>query len=291
MSLIRGLAAAWLVVPAVLASTTQSVAPGGTHMLATQRSWLIGETQLASLKQMDPVTAAKFRDRANGYVTGQPPAGWPTRQVRHYQSYRVFHHNSTPRPWVLYDPEKWPGTPRAEQHHPDYYMRLFVRLAHRRGKRVILAPALDLVRVSTAACHRKPGEATSHAYLRCRYAAAAAKSGADVYEIQAQTLQAPGASVYGAFVRAAAAQARATRPGQVIWAGLTTDRRDSAAMIYRCYRAVKGYVGGWWMNTSPSTLAAADTFLSMIAGGPAPLARQPHRMPASGAGTGGLLLW
>lgn len=240
------------------------VAPSAASASALSDAWMIGP--LPNLQRVAPVQAARFFDRADAFkLGGVAPSGWPTHIVHGYKSFADYKAHPTPASgWVLYDIESWDLTPLVERNHPLYYMKRFVRLAHSRGQKVILTPARDLVYVRTAYCHIRRGETATAAYYRCGYARAAARSGADVFEIQAQALQASGARVYASFVACAARQARAVRPGVTVWAGLTTDRGDSAWVIYKAYEAAKRFVDGWWMNTNASTVAVAGKFFRMI---------------------------
>ena len=171
--------------------------------------------------------------------------------------------------WVMYDNEQWSLTPAGEQADPVRYEQLFARLAHRQGYKVILAPAQDLVPGFDKNSFRS-GKAVWPSYLSMGLATASARA-ADIYEIQAQpyemTVYRP-RHAYASFVAAAAAQAHAANPGVVIYAGLSTQRVNSAAQLLQDYEATRDLVDGYWLNIprhdQPSPPVLADQFLRTI---------------------------
>jgi restriction endonuclease Mrr len=169
----------------------------------------------------------------------------------------------------MYDNEQWSLTPADEQADPVRYERLFARLAHRQGYKVILAPAQDLVPGFDKNSFRG-GQAVWRSYLSMGLATASARA-ADIYEIQAQPYEMTvyrSRHAYASFVAAAAAQARAANPGVVIYAGLSTQRVSSAAQLLQDYEATRNLVDGYWLNIprhdQPGPSVLADQFLRTI---------------------------
>ncbi len=184
--------------------------------------------------------------------------------------------------WVMYDNEQWPNTPADEQADPVRYERLFARLAHQHGYKVILAPAQDLVPGFDKNSFRT-GKPAWPSYLSAGLAAASARS-ADIYEIQAQPYEIGvyrSSHAYASFVATAVAQARAAHPGIVIYAGLSTQRVSSAAQLLQDYLATRDLVDGYWLNIprhdQPGPVALADQFLRNL----------PASASASGAACAG----
>ncbi|HEV7207120.1 MAG TPA: hypothetical protein VGN54_00105 [Mycobacteriales bacterium] len=146
---------------------------------------------------------------------------------------------------VLYDPERWAFTPRAEQVAPFAAVRQAAAAAHAHGLQLIVSPALDLMGVAGPG-----GGPYWRGYLAAGLAAGVALAGADVVEVQAQSLEANPAA-YAALVTAAAAQARAARPGVLVLAGLSTGPtgvRVVPRTLPDAVRAVSGVVDGFWLN-------------------------------------------
>ena len=146
---------------------------------------------------------------------------------------------------VLYDPEAWSLTPRAEQLDPAAAAQRAAQLAHAHGLSLIVAPALDLTTVGSGPA-RGP---LWQRFLQRGLAGAMAKA-ADVVELQAQSLERdPG--TYTSFLRAAAAQARAASPGVTVLAGLSTNPPGAvvaAGQLTAAIQGTRGLVDGYWMN-------------------------------------------
>ncbi|HEY3765105.1 MAG TPA: hypothetical protein VGL44_08095 [Gaiellales bacterium] len=170
---------------------------------------------------------------------------------------------------VLYDPERWPSTPAAEQRDPLAAMRQFGQLAHAHGYKVVLAPGRDLLAVPGARCGAN-GQSLDQAYLRCGFARAARF--ADVFSIQSQADEFD-VPAFRAFVVAAAAQARAAHPGVRIFAGISTNPATGRARstdLTRAVRSVDGTVNGFWANVfvrRPGQLQTAIAFFRSLARG------------------------
>ena len=147
---------------------------------------------------------------------------------------------------VMYDQEKWKFTPEEEQRNPSRYLKMAADLVHSKGLLFLTAPAVNLVTVLEPGAN---GDRMSEAYLRRGLAADAARY-ADVFDIQAQRFEAD-ASVYEAFVREAAAQARKANPKVIVLAGISTEpigRSVTADDILRAISATRGIVDGYWFN-------------------------------------------
>jgi hypothetical protein len=145
---------------------------------------------------------------------------------------------------LLYDPEAWAFTPRAEQADPARAARQALRIARAHGLKLIVAPALNLTTVRPGL----PGPRWQQ-FLHLGLAGAMAKV-ADVVELQAQSLE-RSTTTYLAFVRAAAAQARAANPAVQILAGLSTNPPGAAVgsgQLIAAIRATQGLLDGYWLN-------------------------------------------
>jgi hypothetical protein len=237
---------------------------------------MLGAAELNALRFADPAAVRYALLPADLYVPRSGGAGGlPGRLVADYTSYHAFARDvrdgRVPAGirWVMYDNERWSRTPAAEQAAPLRYERLFADLAHDRGYRVILAPAQDLV-PGFSTTRFQEGRASWHPYLATGLAAASARL-ADVYDIQAQPWELPAyrsQHAYARFVAAAAAQARAARPGITVVAGLSTQRAATAAELRGDFLATRDQVAGYWLNiprhSRPGPVALAAQFLSGI---------------------------
>jgi hypothetical protein len=146
---------------------------------------------------------------------------------------------------VLYDPEAWPFTPVAEQRDPVQAAARAAGLARAHGLQFIVAPALNL----TAVLARGSAAPRWRQFLDLRLAADMAKV-ADVIELQAQSLERD-RSTYATFVREAAAQARAARPGVTVLAGLSTNPPGALVASDQLVAAIgasRSSVDGYWLN-------------------------------------------
>jgi hypothetical protein len=238
--------------------------------------WMLGAPELNALRFADPAAVRHAIRPAELYVSRAGGArGLPGQLLADYTSYRSFARDvragriPVSTRWVMYDNERWSRTPAAEQAHPLRYERLFADLAHQHGYRVILAPAQDLEPGFSTTRFRE-GRASWRPYLAMGLAAASARL-ADVYEIQAQPWELPvyrSEHAYARFVAAAAAQARAARPGVIILAGLSTHRVTSAAELRSDFLATRGRVAGYWLNIlrdgQPGAVPMAGRLLSGI---------------------------
>lgn len=146
---------------------------------------------------------------------------------------------------LLYDPEAWTFTPRDEQLNPAGAARRALDIAHHHGLALIVAPALNLTTVRRDAV----GGPRWRQFLNLGLAGAIAKV-TDVLELQAQSLERDTAT-YAAFVRDAAAQARAANPRIAILAGLSTNppgAEVTAQHLTDAIDATRAVVDGYWLN-------------------------------------------
>ena len=146
---------------------------------------------------------------------------------------------------LLYDPEAWGFTPHDEQLNPAAAAGRAQKIAHAHGLSLIVAPALNLTTVRPDPA----GGPRWRQFLRLGLAGAMAKV-SDVLELQAQSLE-RSTSTYAAFVRDAAAQARAANPRVAILAGLSTNppgAEVTSQQLSAAIQATRGVVDGYWLN-------------------------------------------
>lgn len=139
---------------------------------------------------------------------------------------------------ILYDDERWPGTPLREQERPFYYVREAADLAHRHGFAFANSPAPDLT--TTLHPHWRGNYV---GYLREDLALLARYS--DIFDIQAQ--HADSVAWYARFTRAAVAQARAANRRAVILLGVTTNGESAADLVAEVTRTDEE-ADGYWLN-------------------------------------------
>ncbi len=146
---------------------------------------------------------------------------------------------------LLYDPEAWSFTPRAEQLNPASAAQRARDIAHAHGLSLIVAPALNL---TTLRPDPTRGPRWKQ-FLRLGLAGSIAKV-TDVLELQGQSLE-RSTSTYAEFVREAAAQARAANPRVAILAGLSTNPPGApvtSQQLTAAIHATRGIVDGYWLN-------------------------------------------
>lgn len=148
---------------------------------------------------------------------------------------------------VLYDPEAWSATPLLEQAQWAHYGAQFVDLAHRHGWIAIVAPGLDLVRVLDPL-----GKGVfAGRYLLVGVATSAARTGADIVVVQAQSLE-NDPIAYGRFLVSAASQVREVNPSTQVFGGLSTGPtgiQANSGMLVAAVQAIGRSVDGYWVNT------------------------------------------
>lgn len=146
---------------------------------------------------------------------------------------------------ILYDCEDWSFTPTAEQHNPVQAATEAASLAHSHGLQLIVAPALDLMKVLAPGT---PGQLWQR-YVRLGLAGSMARV-ANVVELQAQSLERDPAT-YATFVRQASAQARAANPNVGMLAGISTNPPGAVATTSQITAAItssQSAVQGYWLN-------------------------------------------
>ncbi|MGI8450280.1 MAG: hypothetical protein ACR2MP_24505 [Streptosporangiaceae bacterium] len=146
---------------------------------------------------------------------------------------------------LLYDPEAWSFTPRAEQLNPASAAQRARDIARAHGLSLIVAPALNLATLRPDPA----GGPRWKQFLRLGLAGSIAKV-TDVIELQAQSLE-RSTSTYAEFVREAAAQARAANPRVAIIAGLSTNPPGApvtSQQLTAAIHATRGIVDGYWLN-------------------------------------------
>jgi len=146
--------------------------------------------------------------------------------------------------WVLLDLEAWSFTPRSEQEAPIPAVRLATEAAHRAGKRLLFAPAVDLVDV--VAGHRLTGSALLSAYEREILRPSAPL--VDGLDLQLQGLE--GTAEAPTVVGAAMAVVEAAHPHLAVWVGLSTNPSGRSVDVGDLLRIVRASpeAAGYWLN-------------------------------------------
>lgn len=153
--------------------------------------------------------------------------------------------------WVLLDLEAWSLTPRSEQEAPIAAVRVASEAVHRAGKRLLFAPAVDLVDV--VAGRRLTGSALLSAYEREILRPSAPL--VDGLDLQLQGLE--GMSDALAVVRAAVAAVETAHPHLAVWVGLSTNpsgRSVDVTDLLSIVRATPEAVG-YWLNVPAAGVA------------------------------------
>ena len=259
---------------AVTAGVTLSMLAGGVASAATKPAWFMTAANVQSLSGVDSATAAHFFNTSASYGAGASliktpvQAGYATTPVLNYTSYAQFSSDvksgaiKYPYKWVMYDPEDWAQTPVGEQQNPVLYMKLFGRLAHAHGLKVVEAPALDLCSVSGTKYPRQSGETCAHWFTRVNIAGAAATDG-DLFILQDES-NTTNLSVYGSLYTTSAAQARAAHAGIPVYSEVSTANGTAAQMT----AAAKSISPDGMYVAAPGATATADQFfLNMKAAG------------------------
>jgi hypothetical protein len=238
--------------PTPTTSPASSCHPG----VSGAENWIMGTGELSAVQSASPSSVRYAVSPAHLLVLllrGQSSSSG--QEVADFRSYAEFKKmiGQARIPagvrWVMYDNERWSLTPAEEQASPVRYERLFAKLAHRHGYRVILAPAQDLVSGYDKNSFRS-GKPLWQSYLSMGLATASAQYG-DLYEIQAQPYEMSAyrsQHAYASFVAAAAAQARTANPDIIVYAGLSTQRVSSATQLLQDYMATRDLVDGYWLN-------------------------------------------
>jgi hypothetical protein len=146
---------------------------------------------------------------------------------------------------LLYDNEKWPSTPAAQQQQPFTYEAEAETVAHQHGLGLIFTPAANL---STVLSPAYSNETKYDGYTSLGIASQGAAH-ADVLEIQAQ--QDEGTSGFDSFVSSTVNQAQAANPHALVMVGLTTSAPRLAItpqILLSDYAATRSLVSGYWLN-------------------------------------------
>ena len=229
----------------------------GTHRAVTtgpgdRSTWMLTRGALSQVLS-DPAVAARL-EAARVYeilTPGEPPlAAAGAEPVVTFSSVSALRQavDSGQLPAgtraVLYDPEVWPYTPMSEQRNPVQAAQQAAAVTRARHLTLIVAPALDL-----ATAQPRSGGPLWRQYLRLNLVGAIARV-ASVVEVQAQSLERE-PQTYRAFVRAAAAQARAANPHVTVLAGLSTNPPGAAVsgqQLASAIQASSAAVSGYWLN-------------------------------------------
>lgn len=156
---------------------------------------------------------------------------------------------------VIFEDQHARGTPRGQQLDPMLYYRRASQVAHDHGLLLVGAPGPNL------ALARSPKLSTSAMYasfLSRRIAAGVARY-ADVYDVQAQGLEAQRGS-YSSFVQSVAFQAAQAHPDVELLAGVTTNPPGHGRAASLLLGAVGGSgpaVSGYWLSGQYDRAAVA----------------------------------
>jgi hypothetical protein len=212
-------------------SALRSLVPAGLSVRTTGALFNSPETLLIGKRgRTDPlVPAASLIESFTDFASMQQALG--SGQVPPSVSY------------VLLDLEHWQFTPVAEQLRPFQDAQNARQLAHRFGRKLIFAPAVNLAPL-------QPGSRSGdrfQQFLNLDFAGQGATV-SDVFEIQAQ--QTEGTSEASTFAVAAARQAKAAAAIPVLVgigtnpAGRSVTEQDIAAVA----DSVKAVADGYWLN-------------------------------------------
>ena len=169
--------------------------------------------------------------------------------------------------WLLYDDEKWPSTPVAQQEQPFTYEAEAETVAHQHGLGFVFTPAANLATVLSPAY----SNATKYDGYTGLGIASQGAAHADVLEIQAQ--QDEGTSGFNTFVSTAVSQAQAANPRALVLVGLTTSAPGQAVtpqLLLNDYATTRPLVSGYWLNIpggqgGPRDPQVAVAFLQALA--------------------------
>jgi hypothetical protein len=222
--------------------------------LATSPHWLIAASAVLRIDAAGgSAVAARYLDiPQTTIITGRSISGslekWravfalDTRSLQEIQR-ALASHLSSRITMILYDPEHWSYTPRAQQLAVGPSVRQAGTLARRAGRELIATPATNL------AVSRPDGESAASAFLQTNDLTEAA-SGANWVEIQAQGLERdPGK--YAAYIGQAVRQIRKGNPAAVIYAGLSTNPSGPSVDLAELIDDTKlttSEVSGYWLN-------------------------------------------
>ena len=146
---------------------------------------------------------------------------------------------------ILYDDERWPSTPVAQQQQPFTYEAEAEAVAHQHGLGLVFTPAANLSTVLSTAY----SNATKYDGYTGLGIASQSAVHADVLEIQGQ--QDEDSNGFNSFVSAAVGQAQATNPRALVMVGLTTTTPHQAItpqLLLNDYTTTRPLVSGYWLN-------------------------------------------
>ncbi len=142
---------------------------------------------------------------------------------------------------VVYDNERFTGTPAAELEDPVRYCKMTAKLLHQNGLKYIASPGFDL-------SGRRPANGewfqqfVRAGLMNCaRYA--------DYLDIQDQLIQ--GTTTYARDARQAVALLHQINPRAKLLMGLSTSpsgRLDTPGQLWRAYQDTRQFVNGYWLN-------------------------------------------
>lgn len=149
---------------------------------------------------------------------------------------------------ILYDNERWPGTPLREQEQPFTYVPLAEKLVHQHGLLFMNTPAADLN--TTLEGNKLYNNYDGYIHLQLGTLA----KYTDIFEIQAQ--RAGSVAKYITFANKAMAQARRANSEAVILLGITTSVSTSQELIDEIH-ATEQITDGYWINVIGGNTGAA----------------------------------
>ncbi len=278
----------------------------GTPSSFSKVRWIVVDSDLATLREMDPADCNLFFNspltNIQGHAGMRMPDGWTAVTDLHYSAFescaastdrrctsltddvRSAAVNSASLPVALYDDERWRKTPSAEQKDPCGYMRQFTRLAHSKDFVTIMAPDQNLASPLVGIRYQGGESRNWQAYLRLGLATCAARTGTERYHVMAQPFESrwgptPEGTYVGGeadfvnYVVQASLQARAINPRLVITAGLSTNPRynPTAESMFQESVDVLDFVDGFWLNLWGNRMGVA--YLRLLSG----KAPQPNR--------------
>jgi hypothetical protein len=168
---------------------------------------------------------------------------------------------------LLYDDEKWPSTPVAQQQQPFTYEAEAEAAANQHGLGFVFTPAANLSTVLSTAY----SNATKYDGYASLGIASQGAAHADVLEIQSQ--QDEGTSGFNSFVSTTVSQAKTANPSALVMVGLTTAAPRMAItpqILLNDYATTRPLVSGYWLNIpggpgGPHNPQVAVAFLQALA--------------------------
>jgi hypothetical protein len=142
---------------------------------------------------------------------------------------------------VVYDNERFTGTPAGELKDPVRYCKMTAKLLHRNGLKSIASPGFDL-------SGRQP---TNGEWFRQFVGAGLMNCAqdADYLDVQDQLIQ--GTTTYARDAQEAATLLHQINPRAKLLMGLSTSpsgRLDTAGQLWRAYQDTSRFVSGYWLN-------------------------------------------